>query len=178
MLSLSRLESGQELFRHTPMVIEPLLRARVASYRDKAVMKNVGLELELHKLPDQLKVLAADEAIRQILDNLIDNAVKYTPAGGRVEVHAGLYSNEWLEIFVTDTGMGIPRSDLSRIFERFYRVDKAEPRPGRNRAWAGHCETYCKQSWWGSRSGEPRRHRLTVSVHPARGRRKSQTSSG
>ncbi|MEI7923124.1 MAG: ATP-binding protein [Planctomycetota bacterium] len=128
MLSLSRLESGQELFRHSPMVIEPLLRARVASYRDKAVMKNVGLELELHKLPDQLKVLAADEAIRQILDNLIDNAVKYTPAGGRVEVHAGLYSNELLEIFVTDTGMGIPRSDLSRIFERFYRVDKARSR--------------------------------------------------
>lgn len=128
MLSLSRLESGQEFFRHTPSLIEPLLRARVASYWDRAVNKDVSLDLELHQVPDQLKVLAAEEAIRQILDNLIDNAVKYTPAGGRVEIHASLHSPEWLEILVIDTGLGIPRGDLNRIFERFYRVDKARSR--------------------------------------------------
>jgi two-component system phosphate regulon sensor histidine kinase PhoR len=92
------------------------------------VKKDVSLDLELHQIPDQLKVLAAEEAIRQILDNLIDNAVKYTPAGGRVEIHASLHSPEWLEILVIDTGLGIPRGDLNRIFERFYRVDKARSR--------------------------------------------------
>lgn len=128
MLSLSRLESGQEFFRHTPSLIDPLLRARVASYWDRAVKKDVILDLQLNLLPDQLKVMAAEEAIRQILDNLIDNAIKYTPAGGRVEIHAELISPDWLEILVTDSGMGIPRSDLNRVFERFYRVDKARSR--------------------------------------------------
>lgn len=128
MLALSKLESGQNLFQHKPTQMIPLLRSRVSSYIDRAESKEISLELDLDQVLDQIEVMAAEEALRQVLDNLIDNAVKYTPNGGRVGVQARLISPKWLEIQVSDTGMGIPRSDLSRIFERFYRVDKARSR--------------------------------------------------
>ena len=128
MLALSRLESGQEVYNQVPSVIEPQLRSRVASYQDKAAHNGIELLLELHSLPVGLQVKAAEEAIRQVLDNLIGNALKFTPNGGRVEVHAIQASPEWLEIQVIDTGVGIPHNDLERVFERFYRVDKARSR--------------------------------------------------
>ena len=72
-------------------------------------------------------VLADEEAIRQIVDNLIDNAIKYTPDGGSVSVICHGDQNS-ASIEVADSGIGIPRADLPRIFERFYRVDKARSR--------------------------------------------------
>jgi two-component system phosphate regulon sensor histidine kinase PhoR len=72
-------------------------------------------------------VWADEEAVEQILDNLLDNALKYTPEQGRVRV--GWYSKAaQVCIEVSDTGIGIPAADLPRIFERFYRVDKARSR--------------------------------------------------
>ena len=71
--------------------------------------------------------MADEEAVRQILDNLIDNAIKYTPDGGSVCVSCRL-NGETIASEVADTGIGIPREDLPRIFERFYRVDKARSR--------------------------------------------------
>lgn len=128
MLSLSRLESGQEVYRQTSSAIEPQLRTRVASYQDKAALGNVELVLDLQNLPSGLMVNAAEEAIRQVLDNLIGNALKFTQAGGQVEVRAELTSPEWLEVKVVDSGIGIPKDDLEKVFERFYRVDKARSR--------------------------------------------------
>jgi two-component system phosphate regulon sensor histidine kinase PhoR len=72
-------------------------------------------------------VRADEEALRQILDNLIDNAIKYTPEPGRVTV-ACRASDEVVVLEVADTGLGIPREELPRVFERFYRVDKARSR--------------------------------------------------
>jgi two-component system phosphate regulon sensor histidine kinase PhoR len=70
---------------------------------------------------------ADEEAVAQILDNLVDNALKYTPAGGRIQVRWwGERRQVGLE--VKDSGIGIPERDLPRIFERFYRVDKARAR--------------------------------------------------
>jgi two-component system phosphate regulon sensor histidine kinase PhoR len=70
---------------------------------------------------------ADEEAVHQILDNLVDNALKYTPAGGRIQVRwRALDGQVCLE--VEDTGIGIPEQDLPRVFERFYRVDKARAR--------------------------------------------------
>ena len=66
-----------------------------------------------------------------MLANILSNAVKYTPAGGRIQVYAGQVLGETY-IRVKDTGIGIPKDDLERIFERFYRVDKA-----RSRAYGG-----------------------------------------
>ena len=73
-------------------------------------------------------VLADEEAVRQIVDNLIDNAIKYTPENGSVRVSCQDPDGKSIVIEVADTGIGIPRDDLPRIFERFYRVDKARSR--------------------------------------------------
>ena len=81
--------------------------------------------------------MADRDRLTQILVNLVDNAVKYTPEGGSVTVHATLLEpasdaatppGRAIEIVVEDTGVGIPRKDLPRITERFYRVDKARSR--------------------------------------------------
>jgi two-component system phosphate regulon sensor histidine kinase PhoR len=77
---------------------------------------------------DLPSVLADRDRLAQILINLVDNAVKYTPEGGAVTVTARLLGDEAVEIAVGDTGIGIPAADLPRITERFYRVDKARSR--------------------------------------------------
>jgi len=127
MLSLSKLESGQEPYRHEPTALAPVVRRCVEGQRDRAEAKGLALGLAIDRLEDDVLVRADAEALRQILDNLIDNAIKYTAAGGSVEVGARLDGDE-VVLSVADTGVGIPRDDLPRIFERFYRVDKARSR--------------------------------------------------
>ena len=83
--------------------------------------------LEIGELPIGAAVVADEQALERILDNLVDNAVKYTQPGGRVRVRC-LVNGERVCIEVEDNGPGIPDRDLGRIFERFYRVDKARSR--------------------------------------------------
>src|SRR5262249_27247971 len=93
--------------------------------------RNLGLSLrlDLGRLDGETLIMADEEAIREILDNLIDNAIKYTPEGGSVSVSCRLDGDgKTVAIEVADTGIGIPSEDLPRIFERFYRVDKARSR--------------------------------------------------
>jgi two-component system phosphate regulon sensor histidine kinase PhoR len=77
--------------------------------------------------PRDATALADEEGARTILDNLIDNALKYTPAGGRVTVRCR-FDEQQVTLEVEDTGIGIAEKDQSRVFERFYRVDKARSR--------------------------------------------------
>ena len=79
-------------------------------------------------MPETSTAHADHDRLAQILINLVDNAVKYTPAGGRVAVRARALDGERVELSVSDTGVGIPHVDLPRITERFYRVDKARSR--------------------------------------------------
>ncbi len=127
LLSLARIESGQEIFEHHPLYLVPVLESCVESHRDRAQTKNLSLSFDPRGMDDETMVLADEEAIRQIIDNLIDNAIKYTPEGGTVSV-TGHSDRNSASIEVSDTGIGIPRADLPRIFERFYRVDKARSR--------------------------------------------------
>jgi two-component system phosphate regulon sensor histidine kinase PhoR len=68
-----------------------------------------------------------DDALNQILDNLVDNAIKYTPAGGLIQLHWWAEGAQAI-LEVRDTGIGIPATELPRVFERFYRVDRARSR--------------------------------------------------
>jgi two-component system phosphate regulon sensor histidine kinase PhoR len=127
LLSLARLESGQEVFEHGPLALVPVLGSCIESHRGRADAKNLSFGLDLGPLDYQTQVMADEEAIRQILDNLIDNAIKYTPEGGTVQVSCR-FTGDSVVIEVADSGIGIPRDDLPRVFERFYRVDKARSR--------------------------------------------------
>jgi two-component system, OmpR family, phosphate regulon sensor histidine kinase PhoR len=127
LLSLARIESGQEIFEHQPLPLVPVLASCVEAHRGRAQAKALDLAYEPEGLELDTLVLADEEAIRQIFDNLIDNAIKYTPEAGSVSVSCFADHNE-VTIEIADTGIGIPRDDLPRIFERFYRVDKARSR--------------------------------------------------
>jgi two-component system phosphate regulon sensor histidine kinase PhoR len=126
-LSLARIESGQEVFEHKPLALAPVIGSCIESHRRRAEARSLGLNFDLGPLDDETLVMADEEAIRQIFDNLIDNAIKYTPDGGSVGINCRM-EGDLVAIEVADTGIGIPRDDLPRVFERFYRVDKARSR--------------------------------------------------
>jgi two-component system, OmpR family, phosphate regulon sensor histidine kinase PhoR len=127
LLSLARLESGHEVYDHGPLAVTPVIAACTEVHRERAAAKSLTFRLDLGPLDDATLVLADEEAIRQILDNLIDNAIKYTPDQGIVRVTCKATESQ-VVIEVADSGIGIPRDDLPRVFERFYRVDKARSR--------------------------------------------------
>jgi two-component system phosphate regulon sensor histidine kinase PhoR len=121
LLDLSRLETERPKLE--PVRLDLLLREEVDRHRDRA--SRVGIELSMHAEPATIQGSAKDLAL--LIGNLLDNAVQYTPAGGRVDVEVGVKEDgTFLEI--RDTGIGIPARDLPRIFERFYRVDPARSR--------------------------------------------------
>jgi two-component system phosphate regulon sensor histidine kinase PhoR len=125
MLSLARIESVQQPFVINPVNVEDVVRACVEDQRSRAEAKQIDISLDLPE--SALRVRADEEGLRIILSNLIDNAVKYTPEGGQVTVH-WRSDGEMVSIDVIDSGIGISREDQSRVFERFYRVDKARSR--------------------------------------------------
>ncbi len=127
LLSLARLESGQEVFDHQPLDVVPVIEACTEALRGRATAKNLDLTFDPDGVDERTMILADEEAVRQIVDNLIDNAIKYTPEHGSVRVRCSVQGDS-IAFEVTDTGIGIPREDLPRIFERFYRVDKARSR--------------------------------------------------
>lgn len=125
LLDLSAIESGHRPARLEPTDIETILAGSVRSFAPLAAER--GLALEVVPVPDLPKVMADGDQLRQVLANLLDNAVKYTERGGRVDVRAEAWEGG-VRVTVRDTGMGIPAADLPRVFERFYRVDKARSR--------------------------------------------------
>jgi two-component system, OmpR family, phosphate regulon sensor histidine kinase PhoR len=137
LLTLSDLELGRTELQRTTMLLDPAIDAAVDVLHEKAARGQVEIA---RQLPADLPPLYADsDRVEQVLVNLIDNAVKYTPPGGRVTVSARVASGadapgreaapgDWIEICITDTGIGVPKGDLPRLTERFYRVDKARSR--------------------------------------------------
>jgi two-component system phosphate regulon sensor histidine kinase PhoR len=113
------------VFAFEAVPVGPLVGAALERYRTRAEARRQTLAAE--SAGGEVVAWADEEAVEQILDNLLDNALKYTPEGGHIRV--GWRNGDgqvWLE--VSDTGIGIPEADLPRIFERFYRVDKARSR--------------------------------------------------
>lgn len=126
LLDLSRLESDQLEVELAPCELKPLVDTSVGSVSQAAAQKQIAIHCDI---PPSVKVVCDPKLIEQALINLLDNAVKYTPAGGKVRVGTRpVEDTDRLAIYVEDTGVGIPSEDLGRIFERFYRVDKGRSR--------------------------------------------------
>ena len=124
LLDLSRLESPHLEVQLVPVDLKPLVEECLELFRHRAESRSIELSSQL---PGALWALGDASLIRQVLVNLVDNAVKYTPPGGRVWI-SGRREEAWAELAVSDTGPGIPGRALNRVFERFYRVDKARSR--------------------------------------------------
>lgn len=147
LLTLGRVESGAEAFELGPVSLREASLACVERHRARAESRNQRLEAVDSELLSSSQSLpsggrespensqpgidvtawADAEAVNHILDNLVDNALKYTPEGGRIQVRWHIQDGH-VCLEVEDNGIGIPQSDLPRIFERFYRVDKARSR--------------------------------------------------
>ena len=137
LLQLSKIESGQALFKREPLQIETLIERTLAMIRPLAGKKGHRLMVDVDAgLP---AVSGDEERLGQVFSNLLDNAIKYTPEGGSITVAAHAIeivsdtsasegTQKCVEVSVADTGIGIPEQDRPRVFERFYRVDKARSR--------------------------------------------------
>jgi len=90
-------------------------------------MSDKGHKLSISTAGDDFEIEADRAKIEQVFVNLIDNAIKYTPEGGRIEIRIQ-DQDDTVSVVVEDNGIGIPREDQERVFERFYRVDKARSR--------------------------------------------------
>ncbi len=135
LLDLSRIESGLIEPQRVPVSLAVLAQELVGEYAPRAEQADIQLQFEAASVLPLINVDA--DQIRRVLINLLDNAFKFTPRGGQVQVkltvpnaatRAALGAGVWLVLSVRDTGMGIPAEDLSRIFDRFYRSDKARAR--------------------------------------------------
>jgi two-component system phosphate regulon sensor histidine kinase PhoR len=124
LLELSTIERGRIRLEPVALDLGPLLASLIRDWEPR--LRERSLELTLGPLPDA-RVFADPHAVEQILTNLLDNAVKYSEPGGRIEIQVEEGASK-LRVRVRDTGIGIPEQDLARIFERFYRVDKARSR--------------------------------------------------
>jgi two-component system phosphate regulon sensor histidine kinase PhoR len=125
LLDLSAIESGHRAPRLVPTDLALMLAESVRAFAPPAEERKVGLEfLPSPGLP---RASVDPDQLRQILANLLDNALKYTEPGGRVTVSAEPWEGG-VRVTVQDTGVGIPAEHLPRLFERFYRVDKARAR--------------------------------------------------
>jgi len=139
LLTLARVESGETRFDIEPVLPNELLHDAEESFRE--IARTHGIDLQIEELQPQAihtqsggqstqkltAVLADREAIHQTFANLIDNALKYGAAGGRIELGAR-HVPQAVEFYVRDVGAGIPSEHLPRLFERFYRIDKARSR--------------------------------------------------
>jgi two-component system phosphate regulon sensor histidine kinase PhoR len=124
LLALSRIESQAVPLVLTAVDLKPLVESVAASLQP--ALEQFGVTIEI-TMPERSIVSADPDRVRQVLVNLIDNAVKYNRPRGSVRISAAR-EDGWLCVSVSDTGVGIPEGDLARVFERFYRVDKARSR--------------------------------------------------
>lgn len=124
LLELAKRDSGISRTDRTTVSVADLVERAVKVVIPQARQNEVTLEVDV---PRGLSGYCDEMQMIQVVRNLVDNAVKYTPAGGRVDVSARSLGGD-LVIEVRDTGIGIPQGEIDRVFERFYRVDKARSR--------------------------------------------------
>ncbi len=124
LLTISELESGRVKLNLQTVALQPLVAKVFSDLQSRAATKRI----EFHNQAADLTVLADTNRLEQVLGNLIDNAIKYGRSEGTITVGARATAAGLIETFVQDDGPGIPTESLERLFERFYRVDKARSR--------------------------------------------------
>jgi two-component system phosphate regulon sensor histidine kinase PhoR len=125
LLAISHLESGQATLNSQSVNLHELAQKVIDDLAAPAAARPAVLE---NKIPPQTSIWADAERLQQVLFNLTENAIKYGRSGGLVTVGASSDTPEKVEIFVADDGPGIPPESIGRVFERFYRVDRARSR--------------------------------------------------
>lgn len=125
LLTLAEVENELLPYKFEKINLTDFANNFLPNFFQEAQKKSIQLSVTI---PEELPGVKADKPrLEQVFGNLLDNAFKYTPAGGRVEINGTLFEKEVL-VRISDTGIGIPPEDLPRIFERFYRVDKGRSR--------------------------------------------------
>jgi two-component system phosphate regulon sensor histidine kinase PhoR len=125
LLDLSKIESGKMKMNFVSLDPVSVIRRAITVIENQAKIKSISFKVNL--APELPKIKADETRFSQVMINLLDNAIKYTPENGSVAVTAKALDNS-LQVDIKDTGIGISERDLPRIFERFYRVDKARSR--------------------------------------------------
>ncbi|HMN31507.1 MAG TPA: HAMP domain-containing protein, partial [Caldilineaceae bacterium] len=126
--TLAVAEAGQLSLDRQPLDLAELCQHRVTAFQPQATAKAIGLTLAVDGIP--ATVCGDEQRLGQVLNNLLDNALRHTPPGGAVQVRLGA-ANGAVRLAVGDTGEGVPAPDLPHLFDRFYRADLS-----RNRIWA------------------------------------------
>lgn len=127
LLEFSRLESGQVNMARQPVDLKELLNQCFEIFLMRAQEKGVNLKIDIEPLPP---VTGDIDRLEQVFNNLLDNALKHTPAGGNISIDARRTNPNFAEISITDTGPGIPAEQMRHVFERFYRADASAGKAG------------------------------------------------
>ena len=127
LLRLARLDAGQEVPEYATCDLRALIEGLVSDV--DATVREKQQQVRVVVAPAACALVSDQAKLHDILRNLIENAVNYTPAGGVIDISADIVTGKH-RLMVSDTGPGIPLEDLTRVFERFYRVDKSRTRPG------------------------------------------------
>jgi signal transduction histidine kinase len=127
LLEFSRLESGQITMVKEPVDLKELLQQCYEIFLMHAEEKGVKLKKDIEPLPP---IIGDIDRLEQVFSNLLDNAMKHTPAGGDVSIIARHPNPNFVEISITDTGPGIPAEQMRHVFERFYRADPSAGKAG------------------------------------------------
>ena len=134
LLRLARIEAGQETVDRLPCSIDGLLTAVEADLASLLAAKRLRIDREI--APEAATIPGDPNKLQDVLRNLLENAANYSPEGGRITVSAAAAGHR-VRLRIADEGPGIPPADLGRVFERFYRVDKARTRDGRDPGGTG-----------------------------------------
>lgn len=127
LLRLARLDAGQEAVEYAPCDVQAIATSMAADF--EPMIREKRQRLDLRVAPEARTFIADPAKLHDILRNLVENAVNYTPEHGRITVSTAARNDQFV-LTVSDTGPGLPEQDLARVFERFYRVDKSRARPG------------------------------------------------
>jgi hypothetical protein len=161
-LDLSKIEAGRMELEPADFDLPSVIENALILVRERASRRGITLG---STIDERLGTICGDERkVKQVLLNLLSNALKFTPEGGRIDVGAGLH-DEGAEVSVADTGIGIASADQEAVFEEFRQVGTAEGRG--HRARAGPLPKVHRAPWWEDLGTEPAGRGLDVHVHVA-----------